>query len=149
MPLPLSSLTGAPAAAQTLPPPPTSLFPPPQVLFADTLRFFLSLYGHKLPVLAMDISSDGALLASGGGDKNLRLWGLDFGDCHRSLFAHDDALTAVAFVPDTHYVFTAGRCGRPPHLLPLGVSRRFSGDGGFAALSPPPFCLLSLFIGTA
>ena len=29
-----------------------------KVFFADTLKFFLSLYGHKLPVTAMDISGD-------------------------------------------------------------------------------------------
>jgi U3 small nucleolar RNA-associated protein 12 len=40
--------------------------------------------------LTMDISSDGALLASGSADKNLKIWGMDFGDCHRSLFAHGD-----------------------------------------------------------
>ena len=28
-----------------------------KVFFTDTLKFFLSLYGHKLPVLSMDISS--------------------------------------------------------------------------------------------
>ena len=60
------------------------------MFFADTLKFFLSLYGHKLPVLCVDISSDGVLLASGSADKNLKLWGLDFGDCHKSLFAHAD-----------------------------------------------------------
>lgn len=56
----------------------------------DTLKFFLSLYGHKLPVLGMDISSDGTLLATGSADKNLKIWGMDFGDCHKSLFAHAD-----------------------------------------------------------
>ncbi len=30
-----------------------------QVFFVDSLKFFLSLYGHKLPVLSMDISSGG------------------------------------------------------------------------------------------
>ena len=30
-----------------------------RVFFADSLKFFLSLYGHKLPVLSMDISSGG------------------------------------------------------------------------------------------
>lgn len=61
-----------------------------QVFFLDTLKFFLSLYGHKLPVFCMDISSDGDLIVSGSADKNLKIWGLDFGDCHKSLFAHSD-----------------------------------------------------------
>lgn len=56
----------------------------------DSLKFFLSLYGHKLPVLCMDISSDGDLIVSGSADKNLKIWGLDFGDCHKSIFAHAD-----------------------------------------------------------
>ena len=30
-----------------------------RIFFADSLKFFLSLYGHKLPVLSMDISSGG------------------------------------------------------------------------------------------
>lgn len=80
-----------------------------KVFFADSLKFFLSLYGHKLPVLCMDISSDAALLVSGSADKNLKIWGLDFGDCHRSLFAHADSVMAVQFVRNTHYVFTAGK----------------------------------------
>ena len=61
-----------------------------QVFFTDSLKFFISLYGHKLPVLSMDISSDGALLASGSADKNIKIWGMDFGDCRKSLFAHGD-----------------------------------------------------------
>ena len=43
-----------------------------KVFFADTLKFFLSLYGHKLPVTAMDVSADSALIATGGADKNLK-----------------------------------------------------------------------------
>ena len=80
-----------------------------KVFFTDSLKFFLSLFGHKLPVLSMDISSDSTLLVSGGADKNIKIWGLDFGDCHRSLFAHADSVMQVAFVHNTHYVFTAGK----------------------------------------
>lgn len=80
-----------------------------KVFFVDSLKFFLSLYGHKLPVLCMDISSDGDLLVSGSADKNLKIWGLDFGDCHRSLFAHADSVTAVQFVRNTHYMFSVGK----------------------------------------
>ena len=77
--------------------------------FEDTLKFFLSLYGHKLPVTTMDISTDNSLLISGSSDKNVKIWGLDFGDCHRSIFAHGDAVTAVAFVPRTHLFFSASK----------------------------------------
>lgn len=80
-----------------------------KVFYEDTVAFFLSLYGHKLPVLSLDISSDSQLLISGSSDKNVKIWGLDFGDCHRSLFSHDQAVTSVAFVPKTHYFFTASK----------------------------------------
>ncbi|XP_057779260.1 LOW QUALITY PROTEIN: uncharacterized protein LOC130997849 [Salvia miltiorrhiza] len=80
-----------------------------KVFFMDTLKFFLSLYGHKLPVLCMDISSDGDLIVTGSADKNLKIWGLDFGDCHKSLFAHADSVEAVKFVKNTHYMFSVGR----------------------------------------
>lgn len=59
----------------------------------------------------MDISTDGTLIVTGSSDKNVRIWGLDFGDCHKSLFAHDDTVMQVAFVPDTHYFFTVGKDG--------------------------------------
>lgn len=77
--------------------------------FADSLKFFLSLYGHKLPVLSMDVSSDSTLLVTGSADKNVKIWGLDYGDCHKSIFAHDDSVMSVAFVPGTHYFFTGGK----------------------------------------
>ncbi|XP_039138064.1 LOW QUALITY PROTEIN: WD repeat-containing protein 3 [Dioscorea cayenensis subsp. rotundata] len=80
-----------------------------KVFFMDTLKFFLSLYGHKLPVLCTDISSDGALIVSGSADKNMKIWGLDFGDCHKSIFAHNDSVMAVQFVHNTHYVFSVGK----------------------------------------
>lgn len=51
-----------------------------------------SLFGHKLPVLSIDISSDGELIVTGSADKNLKIWGLKFGDCHKSIFAHADRL---------------------------------------------------------
>ncbi|KAJ2884968.1 beta transducin [Coemansia asiatica] len=80
-----------------------------KVFYADTLKFFLSLYGHKLPVVSMDISSDSTLLVTGSADKSVKLWGLDFGDCHRSIIAHQEPVTAVKFVWGTHYFFSAGK----------------------------------------
>ncbi len=104
-----------------------------KVFYADTLKFFLSLYGHKLPITSIDISSDSTLLVSAyvcadmrdtifreqpanfsiyflrSADKNVKLWGLDFGDCHKSFFAHQDVITGVKFVGTTHHFFTTSK----------------------------------------
>ncbi|CAB4425009.1 unnamed protein product [Rhizophagus irregularis] len=80
-----------------------------KVFYSDTLKFFLSLYGHKLPVLSMDISSDNKLIVTGSADKNIKIWGLDFGDCHKSIFAHQDSIMFVQFVAKTHHIFTASK----------------------------------------
>ena len=82
-----------------------------KVFFVDTFKFFLSLYGHKLPALALDISTDSTLAVTGSADKNIKIWGLDFGDCHKSIFAHDDNITALQFIPNTHMFFTIGKDG--------------------------------------
>lgn len=80
-----------------------------KVFYADTLKFFVSLYGHKLPVLNMDISFDSKLLITCSADKNIKIWGLDYGDCHKSIFAHDDAVMSVAFEADSHYYWSVSK----------------------------------------
>ena len=54
---------------------------------------------------------DNTLLASCSADKNIRIWGLDFGDCHKSLFAHDQSVSSISFVPGTHQMISAGKDG--------------------------------------
>ncbi len=89
-----------------------------KVFYQDTLKFFLSLYGHKLPVLSMDISGDSKLIVTCSADKNVKIWGLDFGDCHKSLFAHDESVMQVAFerndtrdgdTKPSHYFWTVSK----------------------------------------
>ncbi|KAJ6028674.1 Small-subunit processome Utp12 [Penicillium herquei] len=85
-----------------------------KVFFVDSLKLFLNLYGHKLPVLSMDISYDSKLIVTCSADKTVRLWGLDFGDCHKSLLAHEDSVMAVAFIPTNkdqngHNFFSASK----------------------------------------
>ena len=120
-----------------------------QVVRAGTLELAYSLYGHKLPVTCIASDSDVALIATGSGDKSLRLWGVDFGDCRRTLRpAHDAGLTGVAFVPQTHHIFTCARDGlvkywdgdTGEHLLTLPGhgpeevwALSVSGDGAFLA----------------
>lgn len=82
-----------------------------KVYYRDTLKFFLNLYGHQLPVLSLDISHDSKLLISSAADKNIKIWGLDFGDCHKSIFAHEDSVLRVMFEPQTHYFFSCGKDG--------------------------------------
>merc|ERR1719506_2286697 len=77
--------------------------------FADTQKFYLSLYGHRLPVMCVDMSSDSQMLASGSADKNVKLWSTQFGNCHRSLRAHEESVMQVRFLPGTHYLASVGR----------------------------------------
>jgi U3 small nucleolar RNA-associated protein 12 len=85
-----------------------------KVFFVDSLKLFLNLYGHKLPVLNMDISFDSKLIVTCSADKNVRLWGLDFGDCHKAFFAHHDSILQVAFVAHNqdgngHHFFSSSK----------------------------------------
>jgi U3 small nucleolar RNA-associated protein 12 len=73
-----------------------------KVFFDDSLKLFLSLYGHKLPVLAIDASDDDVILASSGADKVVKIFGLDFGDTHRTLHGQEDSVTDLKFVKRTH-----------------------------------------------
>lgn len=82
-----------------------------KIFHFDTLKFYLSLYGHKLPVLAIDISFDNKLVVTSSADKNIKIWGLDFGDCHKSIFAHQDSIMNVAFLPQSHNFFSAAKDG--------------------------------------
>lgn len=99
-----------------------------KVFFADSLKFFLSLYGHKLPVLSLDISADSKLCVTVSADKNVKIWGLDFGDCHKSIFAHNESIMGVCFERgqqggglmggrqgDSHHFWTVGKDGLLKH----------------------------------
>jgi len=80
-----------------------------KVCYLDTMKLSLNLFGHSLPVLSFDISSDNTLLASCSADKNIKIWGLDFGDIHKSIFAHQDSITCVQFVKETHYLMSCSK----------------------------------------
>ena len=82
-----------------------------QVLYSDTGKPFLSLYGHSLPIRSYDTSTDCNLLVTGSADKDIKLWNLDFGDVKKSIFAHSEAVTVVKFCKDTHYFFSGSQDG--------------------------------------
>lgn len=85
-----------------------------KVFYTDSLKLYLSLYGHKLPVLSLDISYDSKLVVTSSADKTVRVWGLDFGDCHKTFFAHNDSILTVGFIPNNndgngHHFFSASK----------------------------------------
>ncbi|XP_043263029.1 WD repeat-containing protein 3 [Colletes gigas] len=119
-----------------------------KIFFLDTFKFFISLYGHKLPVLCMDISSDSTLIATGSADRNIKIWGLDFGDCHKSIFAHDDSVTGLSFVPNTHYIFTCGKDGKVKewnvdNFQKIVTLQGHSGEAWNCAVSPNGIYVIS------
>ena len=82
-----------------------------RLYFIDSFKQYLKLYGHAYPALSLSITSDATMLCSGGMDKSLKIWGLDFGDLHRSIKAHDEYVTGVQCIPNTHYVATSSNDG--------------------------------------
>lgn len=80
-----------------------------KIFYMDSLKFFISLYGHKLPVVSIDISFDSKLIITGSSDKTVKIWGLDFGDCHKSLLCHTDSVMSVKFVWGTYFFFTVSK----------------------------------------
>jgi U3 small nucleolar RNA-associated protein 12 len=59
----------------------------------------------------MDISHDSSLIVTSSADKNIKVWGLKFGDCYVSLFAHQDTVMGVQFEADSHYFWSIGKDG--------------------------------------
>ncbi|KAF7235401.1 hypothetical protein EG68_11391 [Paragonimus skrjabini miyazakii] len=58
------------------------------VYFLDSFRRIHSLYGHAAPVTSLGISADSRLIITGSGDKTVRLWELQFGNCQRRFTSH-------------------------------------------------------------
>jgi U3 small nucleolar RNA-associated protein 12 len=87
-----------------------------KIFFVTTLKHHLTLYGHALPALSISISLDSKLLLSTSADRTCKIWGLDFGDCHRSIRAHPESVMAGMFElgkdeRDWHNFWSAGKDG--------------------------------------
>lgn len=62
-------------------------------------------------ILAADLSSDRALIATGGPEKLVRIYSTKTGKLERTIKKHTDWVTAIAFSPDGEKLATADRNG--------------------------------------
>ncbi|MFF7190988.1 protein kinase [Streptomyces sp. NPDC008222] len=69
------------------------------------------LAGHGDYVGAVDVSGDGRVAVSGGGDGTVRAWAVDKGSCTRILEGHEDKVEAVCLSPDARQVLSGSRDG--------------------------------------
>ena len=59
--------------------------------------------GHDHEVYSLDFARDGRTIASGSGDRTVRIWDLETGACNLTLTI-EDGVTSVAISPDTKLV---------------------------------------------
>ena len=59
-----------------------------------------TLQGHSRAVIAVSFSPDGTRIASGSGDKTVKVWDAATGEVVQTLQGHSRLVTAVAFSPD-------------------------------------------------
>lgn len=60
------------------------------------------LYGHSLPARHLSISRDSKLLLTAGADKLIKIWGLEFGECRKTLLGNSKN---VEFMNGTLFMF--------------------------------------------
>ncbi len=99
------------------------------------------LSGHENPVQAVALSSSGRLLASGGADKQLRLWDLNTLDRIRTYRRQGDFISAITFSPDDRLVASGTLNGGISVFRPYARSRvrRLGGhDGEITAMAFSP-----------
>jgi WD40 repeat protein len=63
-----------------------------------------TLTGHSDYVSSVAFSPDGQYIASGSGDKSIKLWWVSDGSVVRTLTGHSDYVSSVAFSPDGQYI---------------------------------------------
>ncbi|MBP5976607.1 HNH endonuclease [Brasilonema sp. CT11] len=66
------------------------------------------LLGHSALILSIDISPDGKFVASGGDDKQVKIWNLETGELINTLSLRADVINCVAFSPDGQFIAAGG-----------------------------------------
>jgi WD40 repeat protein len=76
-------------------------------------QFRWSLEGHTDEVRTLVFFPDGRTLASGGGDRTLRIWDAKAGKCLHVLDEHRGAINCLAVSPDGKHLVSGGKDGLP------------------------------------
>jgi glucose repression regulatory protein TUP1 len=59
--------------------------------------------GHEQDIYSLDFARDGRTIASGSGDRTVRLWDIETNQ-NTFTFMSGDSIVSVAFSPDTEYI---------------------------------------------
>ena len=87
--------------------------------------------GHDQDIYSLDWSRDGRIIASGSGDRTIRLWDVGANQCTLTLQI-EDGVTTVAISPDSYFV-AAGSLDKSVRIWNMstgGVVMRTEGDQG-------------------
>ena len=71
-----------------------------------------TLSGHSKAVRSVAVSGDGSTIATGSGDRTIRLWDAGSHELIHEWEAHEDVITGIAFHPVVNLLASASRDGR-------------------------------------
>ncbi len=108
-----------------------------------------SVPAHRGLIQAMQLSSDGRLLATGGADRVIRIWEVAVPSTRRTLRGHRSVVQAVAFSPDQQWLASCDRSGEVKlwDLREARVRPELAGSGIFSVLAQDGSSLTTLESG--
>lgn len=80
--------------------------------FISSQSYNKVLKGHTSSINSVSFSPDGKILASGSGDRTVKLWDVNKGKIIRELRMHNSGVVDVAFAPDGKTLYSSGYDGK-------------------------------------